>query len=866
MKNLVAGIFAHVDAGKTTLSESILFEAGIIKEMGRVDKKNTFFDTYEQERARGITIFSKQATLKIGDFNVTLIDTPGHIDFSSELCKVISVIDYGIIVISGTEKLKPHTFTIWNLLKENNIPVFIFVNKMDYTHVDRDLILMELSDRLDERIVDFSGFDSGNRHDLLEHIAMTDELAMDEFISEGTLKDERIKKLVAKRKVFPCYFGSALKYQGITTFFEGMGTFFQEKKPEKNFGGRIFKVSHDDKGNRLTHMKITGGSLKVKDLIKCSSWEGKANEIRIYSGEKYVNATEVRQGEVCAITGLKDSMPGDGVGFENKYQTSGIEPVLSYRMIFPGGETAKEMFPQLQIIKDDFSEIDMRYREESDEITVKLMGEVQIEVLEQIISKKLGVGVKFGEGRVLYKETIDNTVEGVGHFEPLRHYAEVHVIIRRGERGSGIVFKNKSKDDMPAKNRQNLIMNVLETYEHKGVLTGGKLTDVEIILVAGAANVKHTDGGDFREATIRAVRQGLMEAESRLLEPYYEYELELPRRLTGKAANDIEKMSGSMDIQDLNDDFVLIKGRAPMINIHNYRREVNSYSSGEGRLTTAMAGYDICHNEDEVLSEVAYNPEADMENPTGSIFCTHGAGYYVPYDQVKEKMHIRSFLSEYMETGNEIINKSAREFQHADDRDNIDPDEVERIFSKTFFANSAEKTKWRSKQAIEREKYKNFLADKPSVQKNRVQKDKIMIVDGYNVIHDWQELSKLLPGIIDGARSKLLEILSNYSYSIDEKIIVVFDAYRVKNAGEKIEKYDEMDVVFTKEGETADQYIEKFAYENRSKYDIRVVTSDAMQQLSTRVSGAYNISSRELLELVEAAAKELRIKHKIVVE
>ncbi|SET37793.1 translation factor GTPase family protein [[Clostridium] polysaccharolyticum] len=857
MKKLVIGIVAHVDAGKTTLSESILYQTGSIRKLGRVDTKDAFLDTNELERARGITIFSKQAIVKYGDMELTLLDTPGHVDFSAEMERTLQVLDYAILVVSGADGVQGHTLTLWTLLRKYKVPAFIFVNKMDQKGTSRQNSLIELKKKLDENCIDFGEEGTENFY---EEIAVCDEKLLSEYMEQGSIGKESIKEYIAKRKIFPCFFGSALKLTGVEEFLTGFDDYTQEPVYQEAFGARVFKITRDEQGNRLTHMKITGGSLKAKMLLTNKTakteeqdvWEEKVNQIRMYSGEKFEAVPEALAGCVCAVTGLTKTKPGEGFGIESGTWNPVLEPVLGYQLILPDGCDPAMMLPKLRQLEEEVPELHIVWDEFLQEIRVQIMGEVQTEILQTIIKQRFHVDVGFGTGKILYKETIADVVEGVGHFEPLRHYAEVHLLLEPLERGSGMQFEAKCSEDILDRNWQRLVMTHLMEKEHKGVLTGSPITDMKITLVTGRAHQKHTEGGDFRQATYRAVRQGLKQAQSVLLEPYYEFELEVPQQMVGRAMTDIDKMYGKCEITKSEGDMTTLDGEAPVATMWEYPKEVIAYTKGQGKLTCSLKGYGKCHNEQEVIEQIGYDSESDFVNPTGSVFCAHGSGFMVEWDQVKEYMHLESVL----DGGNgTLIESEIRPVvsQYKEEQW-IDTEEIDSILSKTFHANKKQETRNPFKKK-KREEYQGPVTRswKPSVKK-----EEYLLVDGYNIIFAWEELSELAKQTVDGARNKLMDILCNYQGMKKANVILVFDAYRVENHQTEIMDYHNIHVVYTKEAETADQYIEKFAHENASKYKITVATSDGLEQIIIRGKGCQLLSARELKEEVEMLEEKLR--------
>ena len=844
MGKIVVGILAHVDAGKTTLSEGMLYTAGAIRTMGRVDNRDAFLDTYALERERGITIFSKQAVFSLGTTQVTLLDTPGHVDFSPEMERTLQVLDYAILVISGADGVQGHTRTLWNLLKRYEIPTFVFVNKMDQAGTDAEVLLQELKTVLEEGCVNFSAKRDAAFY---EEAAVCSEDALEEFLDTGRVKDETIQELFLERQLFPCFFGSALRLEGVKEFVEQMQELIKVPAYPETFGAKVFKIARDEAGNRLTYLKITGGSLKVKAVIGGQ----KVNQIRIYSGEKYEAVNEVEAGSICAVTGLSDTYPGEGLGAEQGTYLPVLEPVLNYQVIPTEGDDPILLLPKLRELEEEEPQLHIVWEEALQEIHVQLMGEVQLEVLKTLIYERFGVEVEFGQGNILYKETIQNTVEGVGHFEPFRHYAEVHLLLEPGEPGSGVQCMSVCSEDVLDRNWQRLILTHLMETEHRGVLTGAPITDIRITLVSGKAHLKHTEGGDFRQAVYRAVRQGLKQAESVLLEPYYEYRLELPSENVGRAMTDIERMHGTFGLPQTEADRTILTGMAPVSTMRDYQKEVHAYTRGNGTLQCTLKGYAPCHNTEEVLVATGYDSERDTLHPTGSVFCAHGAGFLVPWYEVKEYMHLPSIMQEKPSDSSEEKQTAYRVPEETDAW--IDTEEVDRIIAQSVGANKKQKTLPKKKVP---EYYKS--TSKPKKQEVR---EEYLLVDGYNVIFAWEDLKDLAQVSIDGARGKLLDVLCDYQGMKKCNLIVVFDAYRVQGHKTEISTYHNIHVVFTKEAETADQYIEKFAHENGKKYNVTVATSDGLEQIIIRGQGCRLLSARELKDEIERTKKTLFEEH-----
>lgn len=844
MGKIVVGILAHVDAGKTTLSEGMLYTSGAIRTMGRVDNRDAFLDTYALERERGITIFSKQAVFPLGTTQVTLLDTPGHVDFSPEMERTLQVLDYAILVISGADGVQGHTRTLWNLLRRYEIPTFVFVNKMDQKGTDAEVLLQELKNVLEEGCVDFSA-----KRDVhfYEEAAVCSEDALEEFLEIGRLKKETLQELFLDRQLFPCFFGSALRLEGVKEFVEQMQELIKVPAYPETFGAKVFKIARDEAGNRLTYLKITGGSLKVKAVIEGQ----KVNQIRIYSGEKYEAVNEVEAGSICAVTGLSDTYPGEGLGAEQGTYLPVLEPVLNYQVIPTEGDDPILLLPKLRELEEEEPQLHIVWEKALQEIHVQLMGEVQLEVLKTLIYERFGAEVEFGQGNILYKETIQNTVEGVGHFEPLRHYAEVHLLLEPGEPGSGVQCMSVCSEDLLDRNWQRLILTHLMETEHRGVLTGAPITDIRITLVSGKAHLKHTEGGDFRQAVYRAVRQGLKQADSVLLEPYYEYRLELPSENVGRAMTDIERMHGTFGLPQTEADRTILTGMAPVSTMRDYQKEVHAYTRGNGTLQCTLKGYAPCHNTEEVLAATGYDSERDTLHPTGSVFCAHGAGFLVPWYEVKEYMHLPSIMQEKPSDSSEEKQTAYRVSKETDAW--IDTEEVDRIIAQSVGANKKQKTLPKKKVP---EYYKS--TSKPKKQEVR---EEYLLVDGYNVIFAWEDLKDLAQVSIDGARGKLLDVLCDYQGMKKCNLIVVFDAYRVQGHKTEISTYHNIHVVFTKEAETADQYIEKFAHENGKKYNVTVATSDGLEQIIIRGQGCRLLSARELKDEIERTKKTLFEEH-----
>lgn len=873
-KKLVLGVVAHVDAGKTTLAEQILYVSGMIRRMGRVDHGDAFLDTDRQERERGITIFSKQAFFTWKDMEVTLLDTPGHVDFAAEMERTLQVIDYAVLIISGADGVQGHTLTLWKLLERYQVPVFLFINKMDQPGTDADALLAELRKSLDERCVSFVR-QSGDEAAFYENIAVCDEELLERYLyleesndCQTPISIEEIAELTASRKLFPCFFGSALKGDGVEDLLDGLFDYTRMPSYGDAFGARVFKISRDAQGARLTHIKVTGGSLKVKQMIRAanrsaaagreagteSGTEEKIDQIRLYSGEKYTAQQEVTAGSVCALTGPARTFCGQGLGVEREDTVPLLEPVMTYRIVLPPGSDVHRMYNMLCQLEEEEPQLHIVWKEQIGEIHAQLMGEVQIEILRSLIRERFGVEADFDEGSIVYKETIADMVEGVGHFEPLRHYAEVHLILEPGERGSGLQFYSRCSEDKLDRNWQRLILTHLEEREHPGVLTGSPVTDMRITLAAGKAHIKHTEGGDFRQATYRALRQGLCKARSVLLEPVYEFRIEVPAALIGRAMTDMQARAGSFGAPETAGEYAVLTGTVPVSEMGGCQAGLLAYSGGKGRLTTILRGYEPCHNAEEVIAGIGYEAEHDTDNPCGSVFCAHGAGFVVEWDQVEAYMHLESVLTiPAGEAGNFAAGYARRTGANKSStaEDFIGQEEIEEILNRTYGSRERKKQGWaRTIQApvVSETKYKG---------ENRPQEE-YLLVDGYNIIFAWEELSELARTNLDGARGRLMDILCNYQAYRRMHLILVFDAYKVKGNPGSVVRYHNIDVVYTKEAETADQYIEKVAHAMNRKYRVRVATSDGLEQLIIMGAGAARVSARELWEEVTAVTRELR--------
>lgn len=842
MKKTVISILAHVDAGKTTLSEALLYTVGQLKKLGRVDNKNAFLDSYELERRRGITIFSKQAVLKTQNMEITLLDTPGHVDFSSEAERTLQVQDYAILVISARDGVQPHTETLWRLLSRYDVPVFVFVNKMDLDGTDKNAVLAELKKRLSDNCVDFTA----SEEELSENAALCDEKLMEKYLEQGKISGEEISAAIKERKIFPCWFGSALKLEGVAEFIEGLEKYTLKQYYGSEFGARVFKISRDPQGNRLTYMKITGGSLKARSVISYSAKDGekrleeKANMLRIYSGEKFEPTDEVTAGGVCAVLGLSATYPGQGLGFEKDFFKPVLEPVLTYRVLLPAEISPVEFLPKLRQLEEEDPQL-LVSGNATGEIYVHLMGEIQAEVLQSLVEERFGVHIEFDHGSIIYKETVAAPVEGVGHFEPLRHYAEVHLLIEPGEPESGITVDSLCREEVLSKNWQRLIITHVLEKTHRGVLIGAPLTDAKITLVAGRAHVKHTEGGDFRQATYRALRQGLMKAENVLLEPYYAFRLEVPAEQLGRAVSDIRVMDGKIASPESDGITAVITGRAPVSEMRSYQSDVMAYTKGKGKLALFPDGYSPCHNAEKVITAAGYDPEADLENTPDSVFCSHGAGVTVKWYDVEKYMHVTGGIDIASENQIPILPDAKLLKRNL----NIDDKELEAIMEREF-------------GPIKRRKYSEAVLDTPKTTQALPNKKEYIIVDGYNLMFAWEGLAGLAKENFDAARHILTDILCNYRGYTKCELVLVFDGYKVKgNAGEKSD-YKGIHLVYTKEDETGDMYIEKLVEEVGKNYSVKVVTSDNLIQVSALRAGVLRVPAREFIKEIERVNAQIK--------
>ena len=847
-KQIVLGILAHVDSGKTTLSEAMLYRAGVTRRLGRVDHKDAFLDTDALEKARGITIFSKQALLTAGDTDITLLDTPGHVDFSTETERTLQVLDYAVLVVSGTDGVQSHTETLWRLLRRYHVPTFVFVNKMDLPGMERQELLAQLNRRLGEGFVDF-GAEQADRD---EALALCDENLMDRMLDAGQLQDADLIPAIARRHVFPCWFGAALKLEGVDALLDGLDRYTRPAPALEAFGAKVFKVSQDEQGARLTWLRVTGGELKVKAQLTGEAdgepWAEKANQLRLYSGAKYTLAEAIGPGQVCAVTGLTKARPGEGLGAERDSDLPVLEPVLSYQVLLPEGADVHAALGKLHRLEEEEPQLHVVWNETLGEIHVQLMGEIQLEVLRSLLAERFGLEVEFGPGGILYKETITEPMEGVGHYEPLRHYAEVHLKLEPLPRGSGMQFAADCREEVLDKNWQRLVLTHLEEKQRLGVLTGSPLTDVKITLIAGRAHLKHTEGGDFRQATYRAVRQGLMLAKSQLLEPWYAFRLEVPAENIGRAMSDIQRMEGTFDPPESGEETAVLTGFAPVSTMRSYPMEVVSYTRGRGHLSLTLDGYRPCHNAQEVIAAIGYEPEHDLDNPADSVFCAHGAGFVVPWDQVRSHMHVDSGWGKSTRPEQEAAVPQRRAMAY---RATLEEDaELLKIFERTY--GPIKRDPLAAFRPVQKRERPDFAAEQWEIA------PEYLLVDGYNIIFAWDELNALSKESLDAARHKLMDILCNYQGFQKCVLILVFDAYRVPGSPGSIEQYHNIHVVYTKEAETADMFIERVTHEIGRNRRVRVATSDGMEQIIILGHGALRVSARMFHEEVQNVEKQIR--------
>ena len=847
-KQIVLGILADVDSGKTTLSEAMLYRAGVTRRLGRVDHKDAFLDTDALEKARGITIFSKQALLTAGDTDITLLDTPGHVDFSTETERTLQVLDYAVLVVSGTDGVQSHTETLWRLLRRYHVPTFVFVNKMDLPGMERQELLAQLNRRLGEGFVDFGA----TQADRDEALALCDENLMDRMLDAGQLQDADLIPAIARRHVFPCWFGAALKLEGVDALLDGLDRYTRPAPALEAFGAKVFKVSQDEQGARLTWLRVTGGELKVKAQLTGEAdgepWAEKANQLRLYSGAKYTLTEAIGPGQVCAVTGLTKARPGEGLGAERDSDLPVLEPVLSYQVLLPEGADMHAALGKLHRLEEEEPQLHVVWNETLGEIHVQLMGEIQLEVLRSLLAERFGLAVEFGPGGILYKETITEPMEGVGHYEPLRHYAEVHLKLEPLPRGSGMQFAADCREEVLDKNWQRLVLTHLEEKQHLGVLTGSPLTDVKITLIAGRAHLKHTEGGDFRQATYRAVRQGLMLAKSQLLEPWYAFRLEVPAENIGRAMSDIQRMEGTFDPPESGEETAVLTGFAPVSTMRSYPMEVVSYTRGRGHLSLTLDGYRPCHNAQEVIAAIGYEPEHDLDNPADSVFCAHGAGFVVPWDQVRSHMHVDSGWGKSTRPEQEAAVPQRRVMAY---RATLEEDaELLKIFERTY--GPIKRDPLAAFRPVQKRERPDFAAEQWEIA------PEYLLVDGYNIIFAWDELNALSKESLDAARHKLMDILCNYQGFQKCVLILVFDAYRVPGSPGSIEQYHNIHVVYTKEAETADMFIERVTHEIGRNRRVRVATSDGMEQIIILGHGALRVSARMFHEEVQNVEKQIR--------
>ena len=852
MKKITLGILAHVDAGKTTLCEAMMYTSGNLKRLGRVDHRDSFLDTFALERDRGITIFSKQAMLTYRDAAFTILDTPGHVDFSAEAERTLQVLDYAVLVISASDGVQSHTLTLWKLLQKYRVPCFLFINKTDLPDTDRACLTAQLKNKLSDGCTDFGCPDKAA---LFEELALCDDSLFAEYDDSGTLSDDSVNEAIRRRTVFPCLFGSALKLDGVDALLDCLEQRTIMPAYGDSFAAKAFKITQDNQKNRLTFLKITGGRLRVRETLDApQNTNGeKVNQIRIYSGEKFTPVDEAAAGTVCAVTGISFLKPGDGIGAESDTARPVLQPVLSYTLLLPDGTDPHTAMQKMRLLEAEDPQLNVGWNERSGEITLRLMGDIQIEVLQSLIRERFGMEVGFGQGSIIYKETIENTVEGVGHFEPLRHYAEVHLLLKPAKRNSGLLFNTACKEDLLDKNWQRLILTHLYEKTHLGVLTGSPVTDMEITLVAGRAHPKHTEGGDFRQATYRAVRQGLRQARSVLLEPVFAFTLEVPAENAGRAMADIQRMYGSFAPLETDGENAVLRGMCPVATMQGYAKDVAQYTRGRGRLGCALSGYEPCHNADEVIAGFGYDPDADVDNPCDSVFCSHGAGHTVKWNEVKAHMHLSGVLDK--KPAAPTSSQRFERFRSTDDMFALDK-ELMSIFESTYGPirprTQSDYIPPRRYDAASGKKQKSY-AYKP-----KYEGPEYLLIDGYNVIYAWDSLKKLAADNIDAARSALINILCNYQGYRKCVLILVFDAYRVKGHDREVEQLGNISVVYTKEAETADTYIEKTSHELAKTNRVRVVTSDLMEQLIIIGNGAVRVSSGDFYDEVKAAEQEIR--------
>lgn len=850
MKKLTMGILAHVDSGKTTFSESLLYACGSIRKAGRVDHGDSTLDTNEIERSRGITVFSKQAVLNLRDMQIYLLDTPGHVDFSPEAERVLQVLDCAVLIVSASEGVQSHTLTLWHLLKSYNIPTFIFINKMDLPTSDGQRVFERLKKELSADCVNFEI----PQRQLMEEIALRDEQAMDSYISQGRISDKVVSRAIFSRKIFPCFFGSALKMQGTEEFLNCLSKYAPEKQYSETFGAKVFKITYD-KNERLTFLKVTGGSMSVKDTVSQKDKNGdilkeKINSIRLYTGEKFSSETTVGAGTVCAVSGLAHTYPGQGLGSEKSDEAFQMQAIFNYRAIFDKKYDTPTVLGFFRQLEEEEPQLHVSWNEIKKEIHISLMGEIQLEVIKSVFFSRFGIDMDFDSGSVLYKETITDTVEGVGHFEPLRHYAEVHLLMEPLKQGQGLVFESLCSEDKLDRNWQRLILTHLAEKTHIGVLTGSPITDMKITLVNGRAHIKHTEGGDFRQATYRAVRNGLMQAQSVLLEPWYDFEIWVPSESIGRVMTDIQRMNGSFRRPEQSEMYSILRGEAPVSEINSYNTELLGFTKGKGRISLKFKGYMPCHNSRQVIENIGYDRRNDTENTADSVFCTHGAGIVVKWDEVKNKMHLPRFLKEKKEEAVKV--RRITPSQVAGYYSSLEDDkELLKIFEQTY--GKIKTDKYLALKSAPKEK----AVPEKHTQAKKFDKE-FLLVDGYNIIFAWDRLKKTAAEDIEAARHQLANILCNYRGFQKCEVILVFDAYKVKGNVGEISKYHNITIVYTKEAETADMYIEKVTRQIAKNYKVRVATSDGLEQIIILGHGALRLSASAFAEEVEAVEEAVR--------
>ena len=843
MKRLTTGIMAHVDAGKTTLTEAMLYLTGNIRRLGRVDHGDAFLDTQELERERGITIYAKQAILRRGDLELTLVDTPGHVDFSAETERALQVLDCAILVVSAADGVQGHTETLWQLLEEAGVPVFLFVNKMDQPNEGKDAILKQLEGRLGHGFVDMTDPEARG-----EGAALCSEELMERYLSGEEFTQEELAALVVQRQLFPVYFGSALQVEGVEELLDGIEAYTLEPEWPQDFGARVFKITRDERGERLTWLKVTGGQLRVREVLHGPNWEEKVNQIRLYSGAKFTAVDVAPAGTVCAVTGLTHTTAGEGLGAEENWTGPRLEPVLSYQVIPPEGVDASTLLERLRRLEEEDPQLQVEWEPHAEQVRVKLMGQVHREVLERELRRRFDQDVTFGPGSIVYLETLAKPVEGVGHFEPLRHYAEVHLLLEPLERGAGLQIDTVCSEDVLDGNWQRLILTHLVERQHVGVLTGSPITDLKLTLLTGKGHLKHTEGGDFRQATYRAIRQGLMMGETILLEPWYTFRLEVPGESVGRAMTDVQRMCGEFEGPQMRGEMAVLTGSLPVSEVGDYWSQVAAYTQGRGRFSCRLDGYRPCHNTQQVVEERGYDPDRDVDNPSGSVFCDHGAGVHVPWNEVRSHMHVESGWLPEEERARKA--QPAPQFQRGYASQVALDKELEEIFARTYGA--VKPRAFHSVKATTKPKERPWKG-----LKKRTGKD-YLLVDGYNIIHAWEDLSALAREDLDGARAKLIDLLRNYQSWRGCQVIVVFDAYKVKGGKGAVEQLGDLYVVYTKEAETADMYIERTTYQLSRDNRVRVATSDGLEQMIILGHGAQRMSAAELKYETDQVMAQIR--------